>query len=83
MAKNMARIDNNNVVINIEWCSDNIMESEILKNIGDRPVITGDVYDNGGFYRDGLEVLSPFEDSIKKNEEYEFALSKIEAALGV
>lgn len=64
MAKNMARIDDNNIVINIEWCSDKILESEILKNIGDRPVVIGDVYDKGEFYHDGELVISYFEEAI-------------------
>ena len=82
MAKNMARI-NNGVVVNIEWCSDRTSESDVLKNIADRPVAIGDTFENDKFYRDGVEVLTPLEEARKKNAEYESALAEIEAALGV
>ena len=62
MAKNMARLDKNNIVINIEWCSDKTIETETLVNIYDYPVISGDIYENRLFYRNGERVLSPFEE---------------------
>ena len=34
MAKNMARLEDN-IVVNIEWCSNNTNESETLKEIND------------------------------------------------
>lgn len=82
MAKNMARIDNG-IVVNIEWCSDDVPETHVLKNMDERPVVIGDIYENGKFYRDGAEVLTPLEEIVKLNAEYEAALSEIEAALGV
>lgn len=60
MAKNMAKLDNN-IVINIEWCSDNTPESNVFVNIGDFPVSIGDTYDNGYFYRNGERVLTTLE----------------------
>lgn len=62
MAKNMARLDDNNIVINIEWCSDKTIETETLVNIHDYPVVSGDIYENRLFYRNGERVLSPFEE---------------------
>ena len=50
---------------------------------GDRPVAIGDSYESGKFYRNGEEVLTPLQAALKKNDEYEAALSEIEAALGV
>lgn len=61
MAKNMARIENGSVV-NIEWCSDRTAESNALKDPADRPVAIGDTYENGKFYRDGVEIISYVED---------------------
>ena len=43
----------------------------------------GDTYSNGKFYRDGVEILTPLEEALEKNAEYESALSEIETALGV
>lgn len=57
MAKNMARIENG-IVVNVEWCSDRMAETDTLKNIKDRPVGIGDTYSEGKFYRDGAEILT-------------------------
>ena len=78
MAKNMARIKDG-IVINIEWCSDAIIETDNLKDIYDRIVVIGDTYSDGEFYRDGKRILTNFETLM----EYESALAEIEAALGV
>ena len=40
-------------------------------------------HSGGKFYRDGEEILTPLEEALKKNAEYEAALSEIETALGV
>ena len=82
MAKSMALIENG-VVSNMLWCSDRALETETLIDTADRPVGIGDTYSNGKFYRDGAEILTPLEEALKKNTEYEAALSEIEAALGV
>lgn len=73
MAKTMARIEND-IVINIEWFSDEITESDILKNIGDYPVGIGDTYSNGKFYRDGTLLLTNAEELQMRNLELEEAL---------
>ena len=82
MAKNMAFVENG-IVSNILWCSDMEPETDSLMETGDRPVAIGDSYENGKFYRNGEEVLTPLQEALKKNAEYEAALSEIEVALGV
>ena len=82
MAKNMARIENG-IVVNVEWCSDKMSETNTLINIEDRPVKIGDTYKEGKFYRNGEEIFTPLEEAQKKNAEYESALAEIEKALGV
>lgn len=82
MAKSMALVENG-VVVNILWCSDRESETETLIDTADRPAAIGDRYESGKFYRNGEEVLTPLQAAMKKNAEYEAALSEIEAALGV
>lgn len=82
MAKSMALIENGTVA-NMLWCSDSEPETDILLDPADRPVAIGDTYSNGKFYRDGVEILTPLEEALKKNAEYEAALQEIETALGV
>lgn len=82
MAKSMALIENG-VVANMLWCSDSEPETDILLDPADRPVTIGDTYSDGKFYRDGVEILTPLEEALKKNTEYESALTEIETALGV
>ena len=78
----MALIENGTVV-NMLWCSDSQPETDTIINPADRPVGIGDTYSNGKFYRDGVEILTPLEEALKKNTEYESALTEIETALGV
>ena len=82
MAKSMALVENG-VVVNVLWCSDRESETEMLIDTADRPAAIGDSYESGKFYRNGEEVLTPLQAAMKKNAEYEAALSEIEAALGV
>lgn len=82
MAKSMASIANG-VVSNILWCADREPETDSLIDTADRPVAIGDSYESGKFYRNGEEVLTPLQAELKKNAEYEAAMSEIEAALGV
>jgi len=82
MAKSMALIENG-IIVNMLWCSDSEPETESLINPADRPVAIGDTYSNGKFYRGEVEILTPLEEALKKNAEYEAALSEIETALGV
>jgi hypothetical protein len=57
MAKSMARIENGTVV-NIEWCSDRMTETDTMKDIDDRHIEIGDTYAEGHFYRDGNMIMS-------------------------
>lgn len=82
MAKTMAEIDGGTVT-NIVWCSDYTPETDTRKDSGGRAVGIGDTYSDGRWYRDGVEILTPLEEALKKNAEYEAALSEIESALGV
>lgn len=82
MAKSMALIENGTVT-NMLWCSGSQPETDTIINPADRPVGIGDTYSNGKFYRDGVEILTPLEEALKKNTEYESALTEIETALGV
>ena len=82
MAKSMASIENG-VVSNILWCADREPETDSLIDTADRPVGIGDTYENGKFYRNGEEVLTPLQEALKNNAEYEAALTEIETALGV
>lgn len=80
MAKSMALIENGTVA-NMLWCSDSEPETATLIDPADRPVAIGDTYSNGKFYRDGEEVITPLEEALKKNAEYETALTEVEEAL--
>lgn len=74
MAKNMAILDNDNIVEKILWFSDYMPEDDNRKNIiGD--VYIGDAYNSTDkrFYRDGEMVLT----------ETEQKLADAEAALAV
>lgn len=82
MAKNMALLENG-LVTNILWCSDTEPETDTMINCGELPAGIGDSYSDGKFYRDGTEILTPLEEALKKNAEYETALTEIEEALGV
>lgn len=82
MAKSMVLIENG-IIVNMLWCSDSEPETVSLINPADRPVAIGDTYSDGKFYRDGVEILTPLEEALKTNAEYEAALSEIETALGV
>ena len=74
MAKNMARIKDG-IVINIEWCSDFTPETDVLKDMGDRPVAIGDTYSDGNFYHDGERVLTVLEYTQKLLADAENALA--------
>lgn len=63
MAKNMARLDENNTVINIEWVSGDIEEANNLVNVYDYLIEIGDTYTNDRFYRNGKLILTPLEEA--------------------
>ena len=69
MAKNMARIKNG-VVVNVEWCPDNTAETKSLKDMYDLPVVIGDTWKDGKFYRGVEEIIPLMAEPIRENEEY-------------
>lgn len=60
MAKSMAKIENN-IVINLEWCSDDAPETNELKSYTGYSIAIGDTFNDGKFYRNGEEILSDAE----------------------
>ena len=76
MGKNMARIVDG-IVVNVEWFSSEAVETENLKNMEDRPVEIGDTYQDGKFYRDGMEVLTPLEAAVAELEDARAALEML------
>ena len=76
MAKNMARVDNG-IVINIQWCSDAAHETDVLKDMGYRPVAIGDTYSEGEFYHDGEKVLTELEYTQAQLAEYESLINEL------
>lgn len=60
MAKSMAKIENN-IVVNLEWCSDDTLETNELRNYVGYSITIGDTFNEGKFYRDGKEILSDAE----------------------
>lgn len=69
MAKNMARLNDNGYVINIEWCSDETQETVFLKEIDNFLISIGDTYKDGKFYREGNELLTPYQELLRNQEE--------------
>lgn len=58
---NYALIENN-IVTNIIWLADsNAHEFPNAVKLGDRPAGIGDTYENGKFYRNGVEILTELE----------------------
>lgn len=81
MAKSMARIEDG-IVINIEWCSDDVVQTETLIDIEDRHVSIGNTYINNKFYdNNNIEILTEKEILYKKLEDYESSLAELDAAL--
>ena len=76
----MARIENG-IVINIEWHSDDVVQTETLIDIADRPVNIGNTYIDGKFYDNGIEILTEIEKIQKKFAEYEEEIAELDAAL--
>ena len=68
----------NGVVSNIIWLYDgNAQEFPDAVKLGDRPVGIGDTYTDGKFYRDGVEVLTPLEQSQIEINAYKAALNEL------
>lgn len=75
LVSNYALIENG-VVVNIIWlAAENESEFPGAVRLEDRPVTIGDTYNGEKFYRDGVEVLTPFEQSNLENLQYREALN--------
>lgn len=57
MAKNMARLVDG-VVVNLEWCSDEVPETAELREYEGYAIRIGDSWENGKWMRDGAAVLT-------------------------
>lgn len=79
MAKTMAVITQG-VVTNVIWCSDYTQETATRKDPGDRPVGIGDTYADGKWYRDGVEILTPLEQTQKELEDLQSQISDMDAS---
>lgn len=82
MGKTMARIENN-IVTNLEWVNDNIMATNDLKNVYDLQIRIGDVYRDGAFYRDNIQIV-PYRQQLRDAlANSEAALTEIEACISI
>ena len=80
MAKNMARIENG-IVVNVEWCSDDVPDTDELVSFRDILVEAGDSFKDGSFYRDGKKLMSPTEEALLEAEDMREALAILEVEL--
>lgn len=79
MAKTMVVLKNG-AVTNVVWCSNSQGETDNLKNPGERPVGIGDIYAEGKWYRNGVEILTPLEEARKEAGELQGQLDSLSAA---
>ena len=63
------------MVVNIEWHSDAMNNTDTLIDVGEIPVWIGDIYDGENFYREGVRVLTPMEQLQAQLAEYSRALT--------
>ena len=79
MAKPMA-IVTDGVVTNVIWCSDYIPETDTRKDPGGRAVGIGDTYSDGKWYRDGVEILTPLEQTQQDFENLQSQMAELDVA---
>ena len=77
MAKIMARLLDDTVVQTESWNEDTPEEFD-LKNVSDYPVMQGDIYSDGLYYRDGVRLLTPIEEIIENSVPLEEVAALIE-----
>jgi len=78
MGKIMALVEDN-VVVNIMWCYDDREETDVIKDPGDRLISIGDTYEDGTWYRDGVEILTQLEQALKDLEAAQNQISEMDA----
>lgn len=76
---NYAVIDNGTVtnIIVAEASGAKSLEKYMTLVQTDKPVGVGDTYDGSKFYRDGVEVLTPFEATARELDEYYNAMQEV------
>ena len=77
MGKIMALVEDN-VVVNIMWCYDDREETDVIKDPGDRLISIGDTYEDGTWYRDGVEILTPLEEAQKEISDLQSQITEID-----
>ena len=76
MAKTMVLLEDN-VIVNLLWCSNSEEETDTLKEVGDYELNIGDTFEDGKWYRDGSELLTPLEEAELKAAEYYNSLTEL------
>ena len=76
MAKTMVLLEDN-IIVNLLWCSNSEEETDTLKEVGDYELYIGDTFEDGKWYRDGSELLTPLEEAELKTAEYYNSLTKL------
>ena len=76
MAKTMGLLEDN-VIVNLLWCSNSEEETDTLKEVGDYELRIGDTFEDGKWYRDGFELLAPLEEAELKAAEYYNSLTEL------
>ena len=76
MAKAMVLLEDN-VIVNLLWCSNSEEETDTLKEVGDYELNIGDTFEDGKWYRDGSELLAPLEEAELKAAEYYNSLTEL------
>ena len=76
MAKTMVLLEDN-VIVNLLWCSNSEEETDTLKEVGDYELRIGDTFEDGKWYRDGSELLTPLEEAELKAAEYYNSLTEL------
>lgn len=72
-----ALIDNSIVTNLISLSENNASDFPTAVKIADRPVAIGDNYQDGKFYHDGVEVLTPLEQAQAEIAQYKTALKTL------
>ena len=76
MAKTMVLLEDN-IIVNLLWCSNSEEETDTLKEVGDCELHIGDTFEDGKWYRDGSELLTPLEEAELKAAEYYNSLTEL------
>lgn len=79
MAKTMAAISGG-AVKNMVWCGDHTQETDALKDPGGRPVGIGDIYSDGKWYRNGIEILTQLEQAQKNVETLQTQMTELDSS---